>query len=186
MFPQWFISNLAVLAAVLILRVGKSTKLLCDGKILSTMTGQLSVIVAELTWALRFPHAPKKSRVQWYDFCGLKLYAGEKSIAYFQHNMETVFLQQRNVHKRSYNCHWWRTTGTPIHMLVKKIEGVRAIILYSRKWLSMKWSVICASVMVLRIESSKTQLGFIKSVHSGFQNDSQDCKSASGWQSAKA
>jgi hypothetical protein len=38
---------------------------------------------------------------------------------------------------------------------------------------SMKWNIICASVMILPMEPSKMDFGFIKFVQDGFQNNSQ-------------
>lgn len=52
---------------------------------------ELSVfIVAMLIQPLHFLCAPKVS-VQWFVFCALNMYKGQKSVRCFQHDMETVF-----------------------------------------------------------------------------------------------
>jgi hypothetical protein len=50
----------------------------------------------------------------------------------------------------------------------------------------MKWHIICASGMVLVMESSKSSLDFIKFVQDGFQNNLQESRSTAVSQSARA
>jgi hypothetical protein len=38
------------------------------------------VLVVVATWRVPFPYARKNNSVQWSDFCGLKVYQGQKSI----------------------------------------------------------------------------------------------------------
>lgn len=51
--------------------------------------------------------------------------------------------------------------------------------------LLMKWLIICTSFMILLMESSRTDLSFVKSVQDGFQNNSQESMSGTVWQPAK-
>jgi hypothetical protein len=53
-------------------------------------------------------------------------------------------------------------------------------------WRWMKWHIIYASVMVLLMESSKTDYGFLKTEPDGFQNNLQDSTSAIVLQTVKA
>jgi hypothetical protein len=52
-------------------------------------------------------------------------------------------------------------------------------------WLLMKWLIICTLFMILLMELSRADLGFIKSVQDAFQNNSQKSMSATVWQPAK-
>jgi hypothetical protein len=70
-----------VLDALLILSAGRSTNALHS----------YSAVVVQLTGPLHFPQAPKWGNVHWQDWGGvLKTCQGHRSIADFQHNMETV------------------------------------------------------------------------------------------------
>jgi hypothetical protein len=46
----------------------------------------------------------------------------------------------------------------------ENITGVYDMILDGQEWLSMKWLITCAAILLLLIESLKTDLVFIKSV----------------------
>jgi hypothetical protein len=67
----------------------------------------------------------------------------------------------------------------------KNTEWVRAKIL-DYQWVTInEMAHHLSSAMVLYIESSTTDLGFIKLVQDGFQNNSQESTSTIIWQSAK-
>lgn len=82
-----------------------------------------------------------------------------------------------NVTDEGQSCHLSTYTSD------ENAEWVRATVPDNwHTWLSMKWCLICASV----VESSKIDLGFTMFVQNGFQNNSQERTSTTIWQSVKA
>jgi hypothetical protein len=100
-----------------------------------------SVVVAVSTWPVPFPYAPKKNSVQLSDFCGLKVYQGQKSIEDFHHKMGTV-LYRSVVCMNGLPCpkngrtsvtHDERSGRTSTSTTEETTERVRAMILDNRR-----------------------------------------------------
>jgi hypothetical protein len=84
-----------------------------------------NVVVAELTWPLRFSLAPKKSNVDWHDSFGLMTYQGQKFMTDFREIGKQCFTAA----KYTYMYEWitifknWSTSvtdqegpGPPVHI----------------------------------------------------------------------
>jgi hypothetical protein len=73
-----------------------------------------SVVVAVSTWLVTFPYAPKKNSVQWFDFCGLKVYRSRNPSKTFSTIWEQCFATTQCVRM---GCHVKkRMIWTPVHV----------------------------------------------------------------------
>jgi hypothetical protein len=141
-------------------------------------------------WTPFFPSAPKKSIMQWYDFCGWRCTRDRNATQTFSTNalLQLSVYKWITTFKNGCNkCDWWRVirASVQIHHRGKHWTSLCNDSVWSvgdcqwRGTSSAHQSWFCTGII-------KGDLNSIKIVREGFQKNSQESPSAIICQSAKA